>query len=65
MKDNRYLLTIAAVAIIFTVSMSVLSLIKLLGLADSNSIVLRIVNRDIVILSLAVFSIVVYLWRKD
>lgn len=54
----------ALICVIVVLLFSLLSLFKLWGLPDSNSIALRIINRNTILLSLAVFSIIRYLQKK-
>ncbi len=64
-SKKSFLLIVIIVSFVFL--MSVMSLFKLGGVGDGDSIntPLRIVNRNIVLLSFAVFSLTIYLWRKE
>ena len=64
---NKNLLTLAAVALLSSFIWSLLSLFKLGGIGDGDAIYtpLRIINRNVILLSLGFLFIIIYLWRKD
>ena len=61
---GKELLILSYIIIIVVMVFSVGSLIKLSGLSDDASIALRVLNRDVLLLSFVVLFIVRYLWKK-
>jgi phosphate starvation-inducible membrane PsiE len=69
MNKPQYYLVIAGIAAVITLIFSLLSLGKLenVGIGDYNNLLIafRIVNRDVLILSLAVLFLIIYLWIRQ
>lgn len=67
MTKNNTSFVILSVATLSVLVMSLLSLTKLGNLGDGNPLLspLRIINRDTAILSIVVFSLIIYLWKKE
>ncbi|HBZ36472.1 MAG TPA: hypothetical protein DEO26_01980 [Candidatus Veblenbacteria bacterium] len=61
---GKELLILSYIIIIVVMVFSVGSLIKLSGLSDDASIALRVLNRDVLLLSFVALFIVRYLWKK-
>lgn len=66
-KHGKKILGTAAFLVISSFFWSILSLTKLGDIGDGNPILtpLRMINRNVGALAIAIFLVVVYLWRRD
>ena len=67
MSGSKKVLVIISMLVLSVLSWSVVSLTKLGVSGDGDPILspLRIINRNVEGLSLAVLGIIIYLWKKD